>query len=310
VLIVTDICLFATTSVVFSTAVLCLLLFLKSRDRNARDLLLILVPLALQMGISAVITYIGRVSNFTLGKSEEISLLATISTVLLTGIILLNMSRYLLKLLPIYQKMRYLGIQIIYIALALFLLLSFFFVFLYSKGDWSKTVPLTVNNYFSGASSLMIFHGFISLFHLKAARGRDMEGQLRGIAITFIPLVLLYPIDIIFFREFSFKLSYIVFAIFSLQIYLYLSRHYFREYEADPAPLRYDLFFQRVDLSAREKEVAELLVKGKTNKEIAVTLFISVNTVKSHIKSIYKKLNVNNRMQLFHKVRYTETGIE
>ena len=141
------------------------------------------------MGLSALLTYMSRISAFSLLHNEELSLLATISTVLLTAIILLNVSRYLLRLLPIYKKMRYLGIQIVYIALIFFLLLSFFFVFLFSKGDWSKTLPLAVNNFFSGGSSLMIFHGFVSLFHLKEARGREEESLLRGIAITFIPLI-------------------------------------------------------------------------------------------------------------------------
>ncbi|MBN1686299.1 MAG: helix-turn-helix transcriptional regulator [Spirochaetales bacterium] len=258
------------------------------------------------MGLSAIITYVGRVSGFSIKGYEALALLATISTVLLTGIILLNLSRYLLRLLPIYKKLRYLGVQIMYFALIVFLLLSFFFVFLFGRGDWSKTLPLAVNNYFSGASSLMILHGFTSLFHLKAARGREEEGLLKGIAITFIPLIVLFPLDIIFFREYSFKLGYTVFSVFTIQIYLYLSRHYFREYETDPGLLSGDFLTRREDLSDREKEIAGLLIKGKTNKEIAGLLFISVNTVKSHIKSIYKKLKINNRVQLLYLARNAE----
>ncbi|PCJ00670.1 MAG: hypothetical protein COB15_02540 [Flavobacteriales bacterium] len=50
-------------------------------------------------------------------------------------------------------------------------------------------------------------------------------------------------------------------------------------------------------LTEREKEIYKELSKGKTNKEIATTLFVSVNTVKTHLKSIYRKLNVKNRTQ-------------
>lgn len=306
--VVTDILLYLTTSLVFSITILCLLLFIRSRDRNSKDLLLILVPLTLQMGLSAFITYIGRISTFSLYNYEEFSLFATISTVLLTAVILLNLSRYLLRLLPIYQKLRYLGIQIMYFALGLFLLLSFFFVFLFGGGDWSETLPLAVNNYFSGASSLMILHGFVALFHLKAARGREEEGLLRGIAITFFPLIVLFPLDLIFFSDHSFKLGYAVFSIFAIQLYLFISRHYFREYETDPGPLGDALLSKREDLSEREREIAGLLIKGKTNKEIADILFISVNTVKSHIKSIYRKLGVNNRIQLVHAIRNALTN--
>ncbi|MCU0441181.1 MAG: LuxR C-terminal-related transcriptional regulator [Bacteroidia bacterium] len=50
-------------------------------------------------------------------------------------------------------------------------------------------------------------------------------------------------------------------------------------------------------LSKREWEVYQLLVIGNTDKEIADQLFISLNTVKTHIKKIYQKLDVRNRME-------------
>ncbi len=301
--VVTDILLYLTSSLVFSITCLCLLLHIKSKDQNSRDFLTILIPLTLQMGLSTLITYLSRISEFSLINQEEFSLLATITTVLLTAIILLNVSRYLLRLLPIYRKMKLLGFQIVYVALIMFLLLSFFFVFLFSKGDWSKTLSLAVNNFFSGGSSLMIFHGFVSLMHLKEARGREEEALLKGIAITFIPLIILFPLDLLFFREYSFKLGYFVFSIFAIQTYHYISRHYFREYESDPTALKEDIFFQEKHLSEREEQVARLLIQGKTNKEIADALFVSINTIKSHIKSIYKKLEVSNRVQLIHLIR-------
>ena len=52
-----------------------------------------------------------------------------------------------------------------------------------------------------------------------------------------------------------------------------------------------DIFTQR------EKEVLEVLIKGKSNKEIADKLTITSHTVKAHIASIYEKLNVSNRVQ-------------
>ncbi|RYY39354.1 MAG: response regulator transcription factor [Chitinophagaceae bacterium] len=52
------------------------------------------------------------------------------------------------------------------------------------------------------------------------------------------------------------------------------------------APLTYAL-------SAREVELLQLLVKGYSNKMIAAECFISLDTVKSHLKNIYAKLHVN-----------------
>jgi DNA-binding CsgD family transcriptional regulator len=51
-------------------------------------------------------------------------------------------------------------------------------------------------------------------------------------------------------------------------------------------------------LTPREIEVVELLTEGKAYLSIAEELFISVNTVKSHSRKAYQKLNVGNRMEL------------
>ena len=50
-------------------------------------------------------------------------------------------------------------------------------------------------------------------------------------------------------------------------------------------------------LSDREKDILKAMVLGLKNKEIADKLFISENTVKTHISNIFKKFNVNNRAQ-------------
>ncbi|MEJ7218685.1 response regulator transcription factor [Staphylococcus gallinarum] len=50
-------------------------------------------------------------------------------------------------------------------------------------------------------------------------------------------------------------------------------------------------------LSNRESEVLKEMVKGKTNKEIAETLFVSEKTVKTHVSHIFSKLEVGDRTQ-------------
>lgn len=54
-------------------------------------------------------------------------------------------------------------------------------------------------------------------------------------------------------------------------------------------------------LSKRELEVLEELTKGKDNKVIAENLFLSVNTVRTHLAKIYEKLDVKNRLQAVNK---------
>lgn len=58
-----------------------------------------------------------------------------------------------------------------------------------------------------------------------------------------------------------------------------------------------DVLIQK-GLSNRESEVAELVTKGMSNKEVANQLFVTEKTVKFHLTNIYKKMNVKSRAQL------------
>ncbi len=51
-------------------------------------------------------------------------------------------------------------------------------------------------------------------------------------------------------------------------------------------------------LSARELEVAALVADGRTNKEIAIQLFLSERTAQNHVQHILTKLGVANRTQV------------
>jgi DNA-binding NarL/FixJ family response regulator len=57
------------------------------------------------------------------------------------------------------------------------------------------------------------------------------------------------------------------------------------------------------NLSAREKEILDYLSKGFRYKEIAAELFISIETVRTHIRNIYEKLQVNSRTEALNKIR-------
>ncbi|MBW4652046.1 MAG: response regulator transcription factor [Kaiparowitsia implicata GSE-PSE-MK54-09C] len=52
-----------------------------------------------------------------------------------------------------------------------------------------------------------------------------------------------------------------------------------------------------IPLSAREREVLQLVTEGQSNREIAATLYLSPNTVKTHVSSILNKLGVDHRLQ-------------
>lgn len=57
-------------------------------------------------------------------------------------------------------------------------------------------------------------------------------------------------------------------------------------------------------LSGREREVLHLLAQGLQYKEIAEHLFLSVETIKKHMKNIYQKLHVQNKVEAINKFRH------
>ena len=56
------------------------------------------------------------------------------------------------------------------------------------------------------------------------------------------------------------------------------------------------------ELTKREQEVIEQVLAGKSNKEIASTLFVSERTVEFHLQNIYNKLDVKSRVELVLKL--------
>lgn len=68
-----------------------------------------------------------------------------------------------------------------------------------------------------------------------------------------------------------------------------------------------DVIFENWDnirsLSQREKEVLRLIMQNKKRKDIADELFVTESTIKKHTSSIFKKLNINNRSELFENAK-------
>lgn len=61
--------------------------------------------------------------------------------------------------------------------------------------------------------------------------------------------------------------------------------------------------WEEYKLTGRETEILQLLMKGLSYKEIAAQCFISIDTIFSHIRKIYSKLNVHSRSEIAAKFR-------
>ena len=66
---------------------------------------------------------------------------------------------------------------------------------------------------------------------------------------------------------------------------------------------RNDRALESLGISDREYDVLRLLASGSSNKEIAEQLFVSPNTVKTHLANLYGKLEVRRRTQAVHKAK-------
>jgi DNA-binding CsgD family transcriptional regulator len=70
----------------------------------------------------------------------------------------------------------------------------------------------------------------------------------------------------------------------------------FHELSLGPDP--FGVAAARIGLSTRESEVARLVLQGKGNRGIAFALSLSIETVKTHLKSVFRKAGVSSRTEL------------
>lgn len=76
------------------------------------------------------------------------------------------------------------------------------------------------------------------------------------------------------------------------------------EKQAAPAPFEVNVQeLEKLNLTTREYEVLQLMAQGKSNVEIADSLFLSVSTVKTHASNLFVKMEVKRRTQAIEKAK-------
>lgn len=60
---------------------------------------------------------------------------------------------------------------------------------------------------------------------------------------------------------------------------------------------------KKLNLSKRELEVLQLMAAGLSNQEIALRLFVSLNTIKTHSKNLFEKMDVERRTQAIDRAK-------
>ena len=78
-----------------------------------------------------------------------------------------------------------------------------------------------------------------------------------------------------------------------------MKRYFIRDISGLKEKVNFELLFEKYNLTQREREIFLMMAEGNTNSDIKNKLYLSIKTVKNHIYSIYKKLGIDNRIQLF-----------
>jgi len=156
----------------------------------------------------------------------------------------------------------------------------------------------------------VVLMGFFLLGTTAASGIFFSNDRIQGGAIT--PLAFLEYYRVNLFQRYSMSLSTLSYIFTLLFVGIFGFAYFFRnpsvlrqrpEGEPRPDPLSLSKAGERFGLSAREIEVARLLLEGKPNKEISDVLCISLSTVKTHISRVFRKIGVDSRSELFHRLR-------
>lgn len=140
------------------------------------------------------------------------------------------------------------------------------------------------------------------LIGVRAERNPERTGLVRVFAVFYLCAYSSLILSFLFRPVLQYFFVVVVHLLFNLFLIFWL-RHSFFPYHAHSISSMatrgvLDGFFKKHSISKREKEIAELILQGKSNKDIEHQLFISPHTVKNHIYNLYQKTGVKSRGQL------------
>ena len=306
---ISEISYYMIFSVIMSIALLSTILYFRTKDKTIWHFLGVLY-------MQTVLFLIGFLYNYTISAgytdaigsiSENLALFGTIFMCCVITLVIYLTLKYTLYLLPLDDKQSRLGNLLTGGACIIILLVVLVAIIFVTGGDWVIEAGRNLNALFSFGSLLMIAPAILALVYHRKTEVKGNRQLLKGVFFSFLPVVLYFPLDMLFLRGSVFKATHIAYAVFAVSVYMYLTKHYTVNYEPETTDVmsHTEKFYKKYNISEREVEIIEALVVGKTNKEIAAELFISINTVKTHIKNIYRKLEVKNRVQLLHKIKFS-----
>ncbi len=308
-----DLFRFVETSIMVSIALFCIFLYIKTRDAFIGRTMGLIIPTSICFLISYSYSYCVKYyetyyAGGSVAKIEWIAYFFAILTIAVIALSITTACRYGLSFYPISVARKRIGIIITISLSIVFLLASVYFVTLNALDNLVDTLITVLWIIYPVGSLASFILAVVMLFYLKEIRNSGRIKLARYFLISFMPQIAYTTLDIMFLKSFTFQFTHISYLTFSLLSFYYITMHYFHSYEiSTDVSLDKSNVVQIYGFSDREKEVLDLLMEGKTYMEIGDILYISINTVKSHVKSIYKKCSVSNKVQLLHKIRESHT---
>lgn len=297
--IVFDAIQFIETSLLFSAFLFSAIMFARTKDGLAGRTLMVLLPVATLLFISYMYSVNARASRIDASNLAWLSPLFALIVIALIMASILATCYYVIQLFPISNIKKRLGLIYSAILVGALLIITGILVMYMSKSDLSRAITNALWAFYPLCSiALFIEAVALASMYKKISKAHDQR-LAKYFLVAFIPQIVFSIIDFLLLRDISFQLTHLSYAVFSLFVFVDLCTYFFKTYSMDLDISEYkQLLKEKYFLSDREMEVVELLAKGMTNQLVSERLHISVNTVKSHIKRIYKKLGVSNRLQL------------
>ncbi len=152
--------------------------------------------------------------------------------------------------------------------------------------------------------AVMVYSLGIGIYYTNKGAAHNEQGFSKRFLLLF-GLFLPGLINDTFFSESSpIRLFPLLYCGLSVLFTLHFLQHYIFHQSEETSPnsatqhFSYEKLFQHYNISLREQDIIHLLLQGYRYQEIAEELYISVNTVKTHVRNIYPKFGVKSRYEL------------
>ena len=140
------------------------------------------------------------------------------------------------------------------------------------------------------------------LFYAGAVDDKKRAKAIRTFAIFYLAGYSLFILSFPLPTSVQFILNAPTILLFNIFPFFWFKRFFLKGYQAVSRVAEDGVAMETIcgkfSLTPREQELAGLILKGKSNRDIEKALFISFHTVKNHITNLYLKLGVRNRWQL------------